>query len=80
MPPRYDKWLPKFTGNDVVSAEDHMRKFYAFFHLHPINDDDEDLAMNLFSATLYDCARRWYNGLLDASITTMEKLEEVFLK
>jgi hypothetical protein len=36
--------------------------------------------MKLFSATLYDGARQWYNGLPDASITTMDKLEEVFLK
>ena len=27
MPPRYEKWLPKFTGNDVVNAEDHMSNF-----------------------------------------------------
>jgi hypothetical protein len=54
MPPRYEKWLPKFTGNDVVSAEDHMSNFWAFFQLHPISDDAEDLAMKLFSATLYD--------------------------
>ena len=24
MPPRYEKWLLKFIGNDVVSVEDHM--------------------------------------------------------
>jgi hypothetical protein len=80
MPARYEKWLPKFTGNDVVSVEDHMSNLWAFFQLHPISDDAEDLAMKLFSATLYDGARRWYNGLPDASITTMDKLEEVFLK
>jgi hypothetical protein len=48
MPPKYEKWLPKFTGNDVVSVEDHMRNFWAFFHLHPINDDAEYLVMKLF--------------------------------
>ena len=80
MPPKYEKWLPKFTGNDVASAEDHMRNLWAFFQLHPINDDAEDLTMKLFSATLYDGARRWYNGLPNASITSIDKLEEVFLK
>jgi hypothetical protein len=57
MPSRYEKWLPKFTGNDVVSFEDHMSNFWAFFQLHPINDDVEDLAMKLFSPTLHDGAR-----------------------
>jgi hypothetical protein len=36
--------------------------------------------MILFSATLHDGARRWYNGLPDASIKNMDKLEEIFLK
>ena len=57
MPPKYEKWLAKFTSNDVVSAEDYIRKFWAFFQLHPISDDAEDLAMKLFSATLLDASR-----------------------
>jgi len=27
MPHKYEKWLPKFVGNDVVSDEDHMSNF-----------------------------------------------------
>jgi hypothetical protein len=80
MPPKYEKWLPKFTGTDATSAEEHMSNFWAFFQLHPISDDAEDLVMKLFSATLYDAARRWYLGLLDGSIKTMDKLEEIFLR
>jgi hypothetical protein len=57
MPPKYEKWLPKFTGNDVVNTEDHMRNFHAFFQLHPINDDAKELAMKLFFSTLHDGAR-----------------------
>jgi hypothetical protein len=67
--------LPKFTGNDVISAEDHMSNFWAFFQLHHISDDAEDLAMKLFSATLLDGARSWYNSLPDGSIKTMDQLE-----
>jgi hypothetical protein len=80
MPPKYEKWLPKFTGTDATSAEEHMSNFWAFFQLHPINDDAEDLVMKLFSATLYDAARRWYLGLPDGSIKTMDRLEEIFLR
>ena len=80
MPPKYEKWLPKFTGNDVISAEDHMRNFWAFFQLHPISDYVEYFAMKLFSATLHDGARHWYNSLPDGSIKSMDNLEEVFLK
>jgi hypothetical protein len=45
-----------------------------------MSDDVEDLAMKLFSAILHDNARRWYDGLPDASVTSMDKLEEVFLE
>jgi hypothetical protein len=80
MPPKYEKWLPKFTDTDATSAKEHMSSFWAFFQLHPISDDAEDLVMKLFSATLYDAARRWYLGLPDGSIKTMDRLEELFLR
>jgi hypothetical protein len=56
-----------------------MSNFWAFFQLHPINDDAEDLVMKLFSATLHGNARRWYDNLPAASITSMDQLEETFL-
>jgi hypothetical protein len=80
MPPKYEKWLPKFTSTDTTSAEEHMSNFWAFFQLHRISDDAEDLVMKLFSATLYDAARRSYLGLPDGSIKTMDRLEQIFLK
>jgi hypothetical protein len=80
MPPKYENWLPRFTGSDGERVDYHMHDFWAFFQFHPISDDAEDLAMKLFSATLHGNARRWYDNLPDASITTMEQLEETFLK
>jgi hypothetical protein len=80
MPPKYEKWLPKFTGTDAIGVEEHMSNFCAFFQLHPISDDAEDLVMKLFSATLYDASRRLYLSLPDGSIKTMDRLEEAFLK
>jgi hypothetical protein len=80
MPPKYEKWLPKFTGIHAISAEEHMSNFWVFFQLHPVSDDAEDLVMKLFSATLLDASRRWYRSLPDGSIKTMDKLEEAFLK
>jgi hypothetical protein len=80
MPPRYEKWLPRFTGSDGVRVDNHMGDFWAFFQLHPISDDVEYLAMKHFSATLHGNARKWYDDLLDDNITTMDQLEETFLK
>jgi hypothetical protein len=59
IPSKYEKQFPKFIGNDVVSVEDHMSNLWAFFYLHPISDDPEDLAMKLFSGTLHDGTKRW---------------------
>jgi hypothetical protein len=70
MPPKYEKWLPKFTSTDAISAEEHMSIFWAFFQLHPFSDDAEDLVMKLFSTTLYDASRNWYLSLPDGSIKT----------
>jgi hypothetical protein len=80
MPPKYKKWLPRFTGSDGERADNHMSNFWAFFQLHPISDYAEDLVMKLFFATLYGNAREWYDNLPNANITTMEQLEETFLK
>jgi hypothetical protein len=56
-----------------------MGDFWALFQIHPISDDVEDLEMKLFSATLHGNARKWYDDLPDA-ITSMDQLEETFLK
>ena len=80
MPSKYEKWFPRFTGSDGERVDYHMSDFWAFIQLHLINDDAEDLVMKLFSATLYGNAREWYENLPNASITTMEQLEETFLK
>ena len=77
MPPRYEKWFPRFTGSDEVRADNHMDDFWAFFQLHPISDDAEYLEMKLFSTTLHGNSRKWYDDLPDASITSMDQLEEM---
>jgi hypothetical protein len=80
MPPRYENWLPRFTGNDDVRDEDHMSNFWALFQLHPISDDAEELAIKLFSATLHGNSRKWYDDLPNARIKSMDQLEETFLE
>jgi hypothetical protein len=45
-----------------------------------MSDDIKDLVMKIFSATLTNVARRWYDSLPDKSIKTMDQLKETFLK
>jgi hypothetical protein len=64
IPLRYEKWLPIFSGNDVVRVKYHMNNFWDLFQLHSISDDAEDLEIKLFSATFHGNARKWYDGLM----------------
>jgi hypothetical protein len=45
-----------------------------------VSDDAEDLVMKLFCATLHGEARRWYDNLPPAYITSMDQFEEIFLE
>jgi hypothetical protein len=81
MPPISKKrWLPEFTGRNGERADFHMNNFYSYFQLHPVADEAEDVVMILFANTLHGYAREWYYNLPDASITSMDQFEEVFLK
>jgi hypothetical protein len=81
MPPISEKrWLPEFTGRNGERADLHMNNFYSYFQLHPVADEAEDVVMILFANTLNGYAREWYYNLPDASITSMNQFEEVFLE
>jgi hypothetical protein len=79
IPPRYEDFLPRFAGINGECPESHMRRFWEFFEYFPIDDEAEDVAMKLFSASLHGEARRWYDNLPAASINSMDRFEEVFL-
>jgi hypothetical protein len=79
MPPRYEDFLPRFAGINGECPESHMIRFWKFFEYFPIDDEAEDVVMKLFSASLHGEARRWFDSLPAASITTMEQFEGIFL-
>jgi hypothetical protein len=35
MPQKFEKWLPKFSGNDVTTVEEHLDNFWGCFQTHP---------------------------------------------
>jgi hypothetical protein len=79
MPLRYEDFLPCFAGFPGNCPESHMMEFWTFFQCFPIDDKAEDLVMKLFASSLHGRARRWYINLPDASISSMEHFEKVFL-
>ena len=80
MPPISKRWFPKFTGDNGERADFHMDEFYSYFRLHLVDDDAEDVVMKLFPTTLRGNAKKWYDDLPNASITSMNQLEEIFLE
>jgi len=80
MPLMFEKWLSKFSGNDVTIAEEHLDNVWAYFQLNPVSDDTKDVVMKLFSSTFTDDARRWYNSLPSKIIKTWDQFEQTFLK
>jgi hypothetical protein len=69
----------RLRAPNSLGPDYHMSKFWAFFQYRHVNDEAEDLVMKLFSASLHGEARRWYDNLPTASITSMDHFEEIFL-
>jgi hypothetical protein len=71
-----NKWLPKFPGNNVLTAK---------YHLYTIGRDmenekveHEDVAMKLLASSLSEEALRWFRGLPDNHITSYEDFSKLF--
>ena len=80
MPLSYKKWVPRFFGRDGESPDYHMSQFWEFFQHFPVRDEAEDIVMKLFSSSLHEEAKKWYDSLPAASITSMDHFEEIFLE
>jgi hypothetical protein len=58
IPPREERWLPKFTGSDGERVDFHVNNFYSYFRLHPFDDDAKDVVMKIFPTTLHGNAKK----------------------
>jgi hypothetical protein len=68
MPKDIAKWLPKFSENNVVTAEEHIDQLIGAFEIMCVEHDD--VAMKLFTISLEGPARTWYLGIVDNTITS----------
>jgi hypothetical protein len=71
MPSIKERWLPRFTGSNGERADSHVNNFYSYFGLQLVDDDAKDVVMKFFPTTLHENAKKWYDDLPDASITSM---------
>ena len=79
MPTReYHKYMPKFTGTEGVSAQEHLESFYNYADNLDISEDD--VWMRVFVQSLDGEARKWFKELTPRYIADIEVLDDAFLK
>jgi len=74
----YQKYMPKFTRIEGVTAEEHLESFYSYADNLDISEDD--VWMRVFVHSLDGEARKWFIELTHRSIVDIEALDDVFLK
>jgi hypothetical protein len=74
----YLKYMPKFTGEEDITVEEHLVSFYSY--ADNINIENEDVWMRVFVQSLDGEVRKWFRGLTPGSIAGIEALDDVFLR
>jgi hypothetical protein len=74
----YLKYMPKFTGEEDITAEEHLSSFYSY--ADNLNIENEDVWMRVFVQSLDGEARKWFRGLTPGSIVGIEALDDSFLR
>jgi hypothetical protein len=62
----YLNYMPKFTSEEDIIAEEHLVAFYSYED--NLNIENEDVWMRLFVQSLYGEVRKWFRGLTPGSI------------
>jgi uncharacterized small protein (DUF1192 family) len=74
----YLKYMPKFSGEGDITAEEHLAAFYSY--ADNLNIENEDVWMRVFVQSLDGEVRKWFRGLAPGSIVGIEALDNVFLR
>jgi hypothetical protein len=74
----YLKYMPKFTGEEDITVEEHLSSFYSY--TYDLNIENEDVWMRVFVQILDGEARKWFRVLNNGSIVGIEALDDSFLR
>ena len=74
----YLKYMPKYTGEEDITAEEHHAAFYSY--VDNLNIEAKDVWMRVFVQSLDGEARKWFRDLPVRSIQDIDALDETFLK
>jgi len=76
---KFEKWLQKFSGNNVITAEQHLSSLCGVFEHHLVPNDHEDVVMKHFSISLEENERSWYHILLEMNIKSWQDFHDAFI-
>lgn len=76
FPDEIRKKLPKFTGNNVITCEEHLKIFMDV--IDDYNVEPDDVVMKLFVQSLTEDARDWFRGFPHASIGSWNEFKNCF--
>jgi hypothetical protein len=74
----YLKYMPKFIGEENITAEEHLASFYSY--ANNLNIEDEYVWMRVFVQSLDGEARKWFRGLTHGFFVGFEALDDPFLR
>jgi hypothetical protein len=74
----YLKYMPKFIGEEDITAEEHLSSFYSY--ADNLNIENENVWMRVFVQRLDGEFRKWFRGLTLGSIARIEALDKAFLR
>jgi len=70
--------MPKFTGIEGITVEEHLELFYSY--ADNLDISEVDVWMRVFVQSLDGEARKWFRELTPRSIADIEALDDAFLK
>jgi hypothetical protein len=74
----YVNLLPKFNGEDEITALEHLSSFDNF--IDNLGLEHEDVYMRIFVQTFEGEVRTWFKGLPPNYIDSWDALESIFLR
>jgi hypothetical protein len=74
----YLKYMPQFTREGDMTAEEHLSSFYRFAEIQAI--ENEDVWMRVFVQSLDGDARDWFKDFPPRSVDEIDALDDSFLR
>lgn len=78
LPNDHPKYLPRFDGENGVTAQKHIQIFEDYLNIFEV--DVGDVSIRLFALSLQGKIRTWFKTLPDAIISNLEQFLKLFLE